>query len=583
MQEFETIIAHAINAQNCFGIDSARHSLIIATMSQAENQSLGDQTKAANGDLDVSLGAQQLPEAIASPCAVALRKPRPTLDELLKGYMKVQRRSEKATPEVLRKTFVDVGPLFTLLSINDNQLLYGRRGTGKTHVLNYLASIRREADDVAVYIDLSNLGSSGSVYADANRALPERATALLVDALLAIHDELLSVVLASDNVDLSRLGPLLDELATTATTVKVVGAVEQQTSIQSKDSDQRSAGITVSIAPKPPSATISASSSSATEETSAVSQKRTGTERYVLNFGAVSSSIERIAAALVPHRLWIILDEWSNLPLDLQPYLADLIRRTLFHLSGVTVKIAAIEFRSRFAIPEPNNTYIGVEVGADMSAGANLDDIMVFDNDVERASAFHRQLIYNHLKESGLFAEDTVRDAKELVRLTFTQDNAFSELVRAAEGVPRDAIHILSLAAQYSGNERISIPTVRKAAKNWYQTGKANNLRSREAANQLLEWIKEKVIQHRKARAFLLKSQTSHPLIDELFDARVIHLIKRGVSSNETPGVRYDVYKLDYGCYVDLMSTGSAPLGLFEVEEAVGASSYYSAARKSLK
>ena len=292
---------------------------------------------------------------------------------------------------------------------------------------------------------------------------------------------------------------------------------------------------------------------------------------------------ERIAAALVPHRLWIILDEWSNLPLDLQPYLADLIRRTLFHLSGVTVKIAAIEFRSRFAIPEPNNTYIGVEVGADMSAGANLDDIMVFDNDVERASAFHRQLIYNHLKESGLFAEDTVRDAKELVRLTFTQDNAFSELVRAAEGVPRDAIHILSLAAQYSGNERISIPTVRKAAKNWYQTGKANNLRSREAANQLLEWIKEKVIQHRKARAFLLKSQTSHPLIDELFDARVIHLIKRGVSSNETPGVRYDVYKLDYGCYVDLMSTGSAPLGLFEVEEAVGASSYYSAARKSLK
>lgn len=66
------------------------------------------------------------------------------LKDLLDGFMRIQRRSEKAAPEILRKTFVDVGPLTTLLSITDNQTLFGRRGTGKTHVLQFLGSKQRE-------------------------------------------------------------------------------------------------------------------------------------------------------------------------------------------------------------------------------------------------------------------------------------------------------------------------------------------------------------------------------------------------------------------------------------------------------
>ena len=31
--------------------------------------------------------------------------------------------------------------------------------------------------------------------------------------------------------------------------------------------------------------------------------------------------------------------------------------------------------------------------------------------------------------------------------------------------------------------------------------------------------------------------------------------------------VRYDVYKIDYGCYVDLMNTTRIPQGLFQEDE----------------
>jgi hypothetical protein len=41
---------------------------------------------------------------------------------------------------------------------------------------------------------------------------------------------------------------------------------------------------------------------------------------------------------------------------------------------------------------------------------------------------------------------------------------------------------------------------------------------------------------------------------DALFDARLLHVIKRSISGQEEPGARYDAYKLDYGCYVDLLA-----------------------------
>jgi hypothetical protein len=40
--------------------------------------------------------------------------------------------------------------------------------------------------------------------------------------------------------------------------------------------------------------------------------------------------------------------------------------------------------------------------------------------------------------------------------------------------------------------------------------------------------------------------------------------LRKNVSSHDQPGMRYDVYKIDYGCYVELMNTTRMPLGLFQ-------------------
>jgi hypothetical protein len=152
------------------------------------------------------------------------------------------------------------------------------------------------------------------------------------------------------------------------------------------------------------------------------------------------------------------------------------------------------------------------------------------------------------------------------LRRAFTQVPTFDELVRASEGVPRDAINIVIQAAQYAGTDPISMEHVRRAAHAWYQRDKEAAIRANEGATELLHWIINEVIGERRARAFLIRSDSKDTLLEALFDARVLHILKRNISTQDEPGTRYNVYKLDYGCYVDLMTTTRAPIGLLQLD-----------------
>ncbi len=149
--------------------------------------------------------------------------------DLNRLFIQLSKRAERVDSAALIESFVDVGPLTSVLSTRDNQIVYGRRGTGKTHALKYLAERMREQGDVPVYVDLRTIGSTGGLYADASVPVPERATRLLVDTMTDLHEELLSLVLEDrSGLDLSVLGPRLDRLADAITEVVVGGAVRHE-------------------------------------------------------------------------------------------------------------------------------------------------------------------------------------------------------------------------------------------------------------------------------------------------------------------------------------------------------------------
>ncbi|CCP15395.1 hypothetical protein SMRA8_1379 [Stenotrophomonas maltophilia RA8] len=195
---------------------------------------------------------------------------------------------------------------------------------------------------------------------------------------------------------------------------------------------------------------------------------------------------------------------------------------------------------------------------------------MVFDNDAHVATAFFRRLLWKHVVTSETQGVALDMSEDEFASEAFTQISVLQELARAAEGVPRDALNIAAVAARMAGDRKISVADVRAAARQWYQQSKEAAVSSRQRASELLHWIISRVIGERRARAFLLPTGTRNELIDYLYDSRVLHVIKKSVSSNDTPGIRYNVYAIDYGCYVDLISTANAPLGLLETESDTG-------------
>ena len=91
-----------------------------------------------------------------------------------------------------------------------------------------------------------------------------------------------------------------------------------------------------------------------------------GVARHRIHFGAVSLALQRLVGSLRGQRLWLLFDEWSHVPIHLQPLLADLLRHCVLPVPGITVKIAAIDQRSAFKLDRADGSYVGMELGADV-------------------------------------------------------------------------------------------------------------------------------------------------------------------------------------------------------------------------
>jgi len=465
--------------------------------------------------------------------------------------MRIPRRAEGTDRSTLAMTFVAAGSFSAMLHSTDHQILYGRRGTGKTHALLYLSDLIERSGDVAVYLDLRTIGSAEGMYTDSNLSPAVRGTHLLVDTLEAIHDELLVVAFEREIGDQNRLLLALDALAEASTAVEVVGEVERETKFGGSAESSVGAELTVS-----PNAKVSATQrSSATAESRL---RRTGIEQHHVVFGPLNRALRSITSALGPARLWLLLDEWSSVPFHLQPLLADLLRRSVLPTAGITVKIAAIERRSQFSQPSLSGDYVGIEVGADAASAVSLDDFMIFDNSRSRAQEFFGQLFYNHASTRlAVMIAQPPPDADSFIEATFRR-NTFPELVRAAEGIPRDAINIAALAAQHAHHEPIGLPDVRQAARDWYLRDKQTAINANEPARQMLWLLVDEVVGRRHSRTFLLDQLVSarQETINELYDARLLHVLRRGIVDRKNPGTLYDGFAIDYGCYVSLLLDG---------------------------
>lgn len=483
-----------------------------------------------------------------------------TSELALKTLIRLKGRAERLDPDQVVESFSSVGPLEDLLSTEDHQVIFGRRGTGKTHALRFLYSTQLDEGDCALFVDMRNLGSDGSMYADPSLPITDRATRLLLDTLSFIQDGILDYVLSKPDVNLQRIERYLDIFNDACAQVRVVGEATSTHEERSEKEKSKQIGLLARLSGSKPEAEATASKSQKEKLTETTKHQIAGTETLAVRFPNLSGALRDLSNVLPAKRLWIILDEWSSIPQEVQPFLADMLRRAFFTIPRVTVKIGAIEHRTKFLLEVESHNPIGLEPTSDVRNNIRLDEFLLFDNDKVRSISFFKEFLFKHVvsycREKG-WPEPS--DSDQLYRLAFNQKTSFEEFVKSSEGVPRDALHIASMCAQKAQGKRIDIPNVRSAGHKYYQDDKSSQVDSNPALRDLLQFIVDKSIRQKKTNAFLLEVGMRDRNVDLLFDRRLIHIRQKNVSSRDKPGVRYYHYKIDYGCYVDLIATNLMP------------------------
>ncbi len=280
---------------------------------------------------------------------------------LMKAVAGIKQRSEKQ-PHIAKlvESFVDVGVLPQLNNAN-SQIVFGRRGTGKTHVLSVLGEeLRKEQQNTVVFMDARNLGST-SQFTDESVSLRIRCTSLFRDILGEIYNALLKRIIEHPTDLADQALDELDRLGTIVTQASETESERQITSRQKAVSgSSNQVGISVAAQPSG-SYTIGSTSSGEAELT--VSRTLTAEDKVI--FPAITSTISSILEKAKTD-LYILIDEWASLPFALQPYLAEFLKRSFLPHPRIIIKIAALEYRSQFGIRKTRGEILGFEVGSDI-------------------------------------------------------------------------------------------------------------------------------------------------------------------------------------------------------------------------
>lgn len=467
-------------------------------------------------------------------------------------------RAERSDSESYYEIYADKSILERLVNRN-NQIIYGRRGTGKTHLLFALQELifsnnkEGEPKDFPIYFDLRTilplLTSSSSVSTE-NAILIFQT--LINETVIKILDNSKFIFDVPDLLSLSRfekdrierIKELLSKLNVefTGREFKRLGNIE----FSKEEINNIAASLSISHDPNLGFDKKSESKTSYSQESI-----------LYVSFSEISKHLGELSLLFNNVRVTCLLDEWSEIPLNLQPYVAELLKR-VFIASNYTLKIAAIPYRSKFRDTIHDEIKIGLEEGGDIFPVV-IDDRFIFEVDKGGTRNFYNEILINHLKQINPQIFVGV-DENRFINY-FLANQALSEILIASAGIPRDFLNLFILAYNNRSNfsQRINLKNIRQSTTQWYKSDKREGIYKDPITRQMFEGLVDQIIMTKKKSHFLLPQKHSeNPHIKKLIDLRALHLRQKGISHKHVTSRVYDVYSIDYGSYTSLSVTKSS-------------------------
>lgn len=469
------------------------------------------------------------------------------------------------------------------MSGSANQVLFGRRGTGKTMLLQKLerdaSPYNPSGNCIAIMVQAPDfLRSPGTTEKDPPSI---RARSQFREFLYILAEKLVDAgdkLVADDNL-LGRLGikkrkrDILEEKILTINQIlqngvriyhpassNFVEKIEESTTADHKASMEGAIRAKAGIDNKMPIPTLDLQSELSTTSKgdfsdslkSSVNKSRTG--HYDLGVPELRLKLREIVEILGFQQVMILLDEWQAIPIDCQPEFAELLNRCFFGIECVSVKIAAYRHVCRFNNGGSRDNFRGIELGQDAEVVGDME--LPPAEDFTKRHLFdilYRRLIYKEPLLKKYYGAPDQFDYKNLIHDFFHNAHAADMLVRGCHGISRDFIEAFNHAAAYSDDDvphnKITLQYVEKAYGAISQEIQDNIHTADDIGGFLFEIVKPHI--HTTGCPYFFLSKNDHmwdSQLWELIEKRAVHGIP---ASNMPPGSDADWrgYEVTYGLF----------------------------------
>lgn len=434
------------------------------------------------------------------------------------------------TTEQTKINFIDPRGHIERLKNKQNQIIFGRRGSGKTLLLQ---SIKNKTDlFICLIINLEDFKDIS-----------------FPDSIIQVLKELLSQLETKCDKDYSfwKIHRLLKHKKCKKQIKSYLKQFDEwlsqpdnyDASIRTKKAGSITGGFGANLNKN--NASISAETSEEIEINKSFNiQKLNNLKNQISNIKKILNGISNY----FNKPIFLILDDFYFIKRNDQPEFIDFFHR-LSKNTNLYLKVATIKHRT--SLYKKDETIYGIELGHDAQSlclDYNLDDF-------DALSAFMKDLLQS-IKEE-------VQANIDMNNILST--NAFKFLCFASGGVPRDFFSLfIRLGNKFNtGHQSISKTDVIEVAienlPNKLDAFKTDTKDENEILEHYLQHIKNEIIAIKKTNVFLVSNSDIanysqiQQAIKELVDLRLLHLINPNLSSAPSDGKRYSAYMVDIGLF----------------------------------
>ena len=143
-----------------------------------------------------------------------------------------------------------------------------------------------------------------------------------------------------------------------------------------------------------------------------------------------------------------------------------------------------------------------------------------------------------------------------LIGRIFDSRKDFKEFIRSAEGVPRDALNILSRATASAGGHHLKFKDILIGSRAWSRNDKESTLSTFVIAKAAFGLIRKYILTRKpRSRVILIREDVNFDIVKQLIDLRVIHIQIKDYIVSDDDVYNYTIFSIDYGCYVNWLTS----------------------------